>query len=776
MAKIKQLSSLQQPLIFLSVVWLILGFLFVNYKVNDLRYEKYRDIAADMQNRLKSLIKEKQEATLVVSFAIANNQSIRDALTKNTISSLNLDKFSDELSKYTSLQNSWFQLSTHDGKSFYRSWTDKRGDDLTVIRKDIVEMISNPVPTSSISPGLFNLTFKAMVPIFEDKRFIGTIETISSFDSVAKKMRENGYETIILVDKSYKKLLLDPSSKSYIGDYYLANSDINNLHVDIIKNKAMDYVVNQTSYYIDEKHEHLISTYHLHDKQDNELAHFVMFEDLKEIDFSNVTRTKESLMLFVLSVFLFLIGIYYFLYNKKQKEYIQEMNMHLEKKVQTRNQALIKQSKKLEHISQYDSLTKLPNRALLLNKLKKSIEKAKENAHGVTILFLDLDRFKEINDTYSHEVGDVLLKKISDKLKALIDESDTIARFGGDEFTIILNNASETKTMELITNITDAMHDAISVDNLKLHTTFSIGISTFPQDGDSADILLRNADTAMYEAKSSGKNRYQFYNTKMTELAFERVLLESNLRKAIKESEFEAYFQPKIDATTNKVIGLEALIRWRHPELGLIPPAKFIPFAEDIGLIIDIDKWMMRAATTYILECKKEGIPTGKLSINASAKQLEDKHYIDDLKSFIDESGFDTNDLEIEITEGLIMKNTAHVISVLRSIKELGISISIDDFGTGYSSLSYIKRLPIDKLKIDRSFIKDIPQDKDDIAIVRTIIALAKNLSIELIAEGVETQEQVDFLVREGCVNIQGYFYSKPLSADECRDFLIKHI
>lgn len=776
MAKLKHVSSLQRTLMFVSALWLVLGSLFINYKVSDLRYEKYKEISADMQNRLKSLIKEKQEATLVVSFAIANNQTIRDALIKNSVSGLDLDKFSDELSKYTSLQNSWFQLSNHNGISFYRSWTDKRGDDLKAIRKDIIEMIKNPVPTSSISPGLFNLTFKAMVPIFEDDRYIGTVETISNFDSIAKKMQERGYNTLILVDKSHKRLLLDPSSKSYIDNYYLANNYIETEHAEIIKNEALKYVLNQDSYHIDEKQEHLISTYHLYDIQNNSLAYFVMFKDLKEIDFSDLSRTQDSLILFVVSIFLFLLGIYYFLYNKKQKEQIEDINNYLERKVQIRNKALIKQSKKLEHASQYDSLTKLPNRTLLINKLKKSIEKARKNTQKVTILFLDLDRFKEINDTYSHEVGDTLLKKIADKLKRFIDDGDTIARFGGDEFTIILNNADDTKTMELVANITDAMHDAVTVDNLRLHTTFSIGISTFPQDGESADILLRNADTAMFEAKSSGKNRYKFYNTKMTELAFERVLLESNLRKAIKEGEFEAYFQPKIDASTEKVIGLEALIRWRHPELGLIPPAKFIPFAEDIGLIIDIDKWMMRAAAEYVLECKKENIHTGKLSINASAKQLEDKHYIDDLKSFLNESGFDAKDLEIEITEGLIMKNTAHIISVLRSIKDLGISISIDDFGTGYSSLSYIKRLPVDKLKIDRSFIKDIPQDREDIAIVRTIIALAKNLSLELIAEGVETQEQVDFLVREGCVNIQGYFYSKPLSAEECRDFLIRHM
>jgi len=776
MAKSKHASSLQLILMFLSVLWLVLGFLFIYYKTGDLKYEKYKEISTDMQNRLKSLIKEKQEATLVVSFAMANNQTIRDALLKESVSDLDLQRFSDELSKYTSLQNSWFQLSTHEGISFYRSWTEKKGDDLKAIRKDIIEMIKNPVPTSSISPGLFNLTFKAMVPIFENKRFIGTIETISSFDSIAKKMQKKGYDTLILVDKSHKKLLLDPSSKSYIGDYYFANNDIDTQHAEIITNETLKYLRDQTSYHIDEKREHLISTYHLHDNIGNKLAYFVMFKDLKEIDLSDLARTEESLVLFVISIFLFLLGIYYFLYNKKQKEQIEDINTYLERKVQIRNKALIKQSKKLEHASQYDPLTKLPNRTLLIGKLKKSIEKARKNMQNVTILFLDLDRFKEINDTYNHEVGDALLKTIADNLKKLIDESDVIARFGGDEFTIILNNANDAKTMQVIANIADAMHNTITIDNLRLHTTFSIGISTFPQDGNSADILLRNADTAMYEAKSSGKNRYKFYNTKMTELAFERVVLESNLRKAIKDNEFEAYFQPKIDATTEKVIGLEALIRWRHPQLGLIPPAKFIPFAEDIGLIIDIDKWMMRASTAYILKCKKENIETGKLSINASAKQLEDKHYIDYLKSFIDESGVDAKDLEIEITEGLIMKNTAHIISVLKSIQELGISISIDDFGTGYSSLSYIKRLPVDKLKIDRSFIKDIPQDREDVAIVRTIIALAKNLSLELIAEGVETKEQVDFLVKEGCVNIQGYFYSKPLSADECRDFLIRHM
>lgn len=431
---------------------------------------------------------------------------------------------------------------------------------------------------------------------------------------------------------------------------------------------------------------------------------------------------------------------------------------------------------KLEHLFRYDHLTNLPNKLLLLDKIEQSINLADKNGHKVSILFLDLDRFKEINDTYNHEIGDKLLKEISKKLKRFIKKEDTLGRFGGDEFIIILNDSNEAQAIDTVSNIIDVMNEPIIVNSVKLHTTFSIGISIYPDDGDSGDILIRNADTAMYQAKSNGKNRYEFYNKKMTEYALERVLLESNLRNAIKNGEFEVYFQPKIDANVDKVIGLEALIRWNHPELGLIPPIKFIPFAEDIGLIIEIDKWMMRESAMQVLAWKKENILCGKLSINVSAKQLEDDNYVEYLRQKLEIIGLSPADLEIEITEGLIMKHSLHVTSTLNAIRELGISISVDDFGTGYSSLSYLKRLPIDKLKIDRSFVKDLPHDKDDIAIVKTIIALANNLSLELIAEGVETKEQKDFLLREGCPNIQGYFYSKPLKVNECREFLLHYM
>ncbi|ABB45277.1 diguanylate cyclase/phosphodiesterase [Sulfurimonas denitrificans DSM 1251] len=758
-----------KPLILISIIWLVVGFIFITSKVETLKSEKYQNLTTEAHDKLKTLINEKKEALLFVTLPLANDILIKEALAKRNIQRLNLLKFSDNLSKNTSLKGTWFQLISSDGKSFYRSWIDKRDDDLSLIRDDVAEMIRNPHVISSISAGIFDITFKSMVPIYKNDNFIGSIEAISNFDSIDLKMRDAGYEIIFLADKKYKKLLIEPSKKTFISDYYVANSNYNKEHFEIVKTKGITHFLNEMPFHVNEEKNKLISTYHLMGVDDKEIAYFIIFQDLDAIDFSSISRVRDSLIFFLFSFFVFLILLSFYIYFTNERREIQQRNINLQKKVQTA-------ANELEHLSRHDHLTNLPNKTLLIDRLEHSINVASKNGQKVSILFLDLDRFKEINDTYNHEVGDKLLQDISRRLKKLIKEEDTIGRFGGDEFIIILNNSNETQTVEVVTNIMSAMSEPFNVNKVKLHTTFSIGISIFPDDGNSRDILIRNADTAMYEAKSNGKNRYQFYDKKMTELAFERTTLESNLRKAIQNEEFEVYFQPKIDARVDKVIGLEALIRWNHPELGLIPPVKFIPFAENIGLIIEIDRWMMREAAAQVLLWKKENIVCGKLSINVSAKQLEDDNYVEFLSQKINDIGIDPKDLEIEITEGLIMKHSLHVTSTLNAIRELGISISVDDFGTGYSSLSYLKRLPIDKLKIDRSFVKDLPHDKDDIAIVKTIIALANNLSLELIAEGVETKEQRDFLLSEGCHNIQGYFYSKPLKVNECREFLLNYM
>lgn len=758
-----------KPLILISVIWLIVGFIFITSKVETLKSEKYQNLTTEAHDKLKTLINEKKEALLFVTLPMANDTIIKKSLIQRDINNLYLQKISDNLSKNTSLKETWFQLIASDGKSFYRSWIDKRDDDLSLIRDDVIEMIKNPHVISSISAGIFDITFKSMVPIYKNNNFIGSIEAISNFDSIDKKMKNIGYDIIFLADKKYKKLLLNPSKKTFVSDYYIANSNYNKEYLEIVKSKGIAHFISDMPFHINEEENKLISTYHLMGTDDKEIAYFIIFQDLSTIDFSSISRVRDSLIFFLLSIFIFLIILSYYIYFTNERREIQQRNINLQKKVQTT-------ANELEHLSRHDHLTNLPNKLLLIDKLEHSINLASIHEQKVSILFLDLDRFKEINDTYNHEIGDKLLQDISKRLKKLIKEKDTIGRFGGDEFIIILNDSNAAQTVEMVTNVMNTMNEPIIVNNIKLHTTFSIGISIFPDDGNSRDILIRNADTAMYEAKSNGKNRYQFYNKKMTELAFERTTLESNLRKAIKNEEFEVYFQPKIDARVDKVIGLEALIRWNHPELGLIPPVKFIPFAENIGLIIEIDRWMLRESATQVLAWKKENIQCGKLSINVSAKQLEDDNYIKFLSQKISDIGIAPTDLEIEITEGLIMKHSLHVTSTLNAIRALGISISVDDFGTGYSSLSYLKRLPIDKLKIDRSFVKDLPHDKDDIAIVKTIIALANNLSLELIAEGVETKEQRDFLLSEGCPNIQGYFYSKPLKVDECREFLLQYM
>lgn len=758
-----------KPLILISVIWLIVGFIFITSKVETLKSEKYQNLTTEAHDKLKTLINEKKEALLFVTLPMANDTIIKKSLIQRDINNLYLQKISDNLSKNTSLKETWFQLIASDGKSFYRSWIDKRDDDLSLIRDDVIEMIKNPHVISSISAGIFDITFKSMVPIYKNNNFIGSIEAISNFDSIDKKMKNIGYDIIFLADKKYKKLLLNPSKKTFVSDYYIANSNYNKEYLEIVKSKGIAHFISDMPFHINEEKNKLISTYHLMGTDDKEIAYFIIFQDLSTIDFSSISRVRDSLIFFLLSIFIFLIILSYYIYFTNERREIQQRNINLQKKVQTT-------ANELEHLSRHDHLTNLPNKLLLIDKLEHSINLASIHEQKVSILFLDLDRFKEINDTYNHEIGDKLLQDISKRLKKLIKEKDTIGRFGGDEFIIILNDSNAAQTVEMVTNVMNTMNEPIIVNNIKLHTTFSIGISIFPDDGNSRDILIRNADTAMYEAKSNGKNRYQFYNKKMTELAFERTTLESNLRKAIKNEEFEVYFQPKIDARVDKVIGLEALIRWNHPELGLIPPVKFIPFAENIGLIIEIDRWMLRESATQVLAWKKENIQCGKLSINVSAKQLEDDNYIKFLSQKISDIGIAPTDLEIEITEGLIMKHSLHVTSTLNAIRALGISISVDDFGTGYSSLSYLKRLPIDKLKIDRSFVKDLPHDKDDIAIVKTIIALANNLSLELIAEGVETKEQRDFLLSEGCPNIQGYFYSKPLKVDECREFLLQYM
>ena len=422
----------------------------------------------------------------------------------------------------------------------------------------------------------------------------------------------------------------------------------------------------------------------------------------------------------------------------------------------------------LHHQAHHDSLTGLPNRILFNDRLEQSIEKAKRTQTNMAIFFIDLDHFKEINDSLGHAVGDKVLIDVARRLRDVIRVGDTLSRLGGDEFTLLVDNLDQGQDASLLAQkILKVLSKPILIESHELYVSASIGISLFPDDGESVSHLLKYADSAMYKAKNNGRNDFQFYSAEMTELAFQRVVMEGALRTAIKNEELVVYYQPQVDATTNTLTGMEALVRWQHRGKGLIFPDKFIALAESTGLIIELDRYVMKIAMAQVAQWYKEGLNPGRLAMNLAVKQLEKKDLIEVLIALMKETQCKPEYIGLEVTESQIMSNPEEAIITLGKISELGIELAVDDFGTGYSSLSYLKKLPLDKLKIDKIFIKDLPDDEDDAGIVKAVIALADSLNLKVIAEGVETKEQKDFMLEKGCNNIQGYFYSKPVPADE---------
>ncbi|WP_418641254.1 EAL domain-containing protein [Sulfurimonas sp. ST-27] len=759
--------------VLLITVFLTGSYLYVTNKVETLKNEKYFEVSKDMKNELQSLIKEKSEAILLVTLALSANQNIKNALEQKNHSSLYLDNLITTLQRYSSLKNIWIQFIASDGRSIYRSWSDKRGDDLSLVRQDVKQAIHDPKVISTVSTGKFDMTFKAMVPIYERGKFIGIVETIAKFDSISEKMKRSGNDLLIVVDKSYKKQLSEAYSNTFVENYYIVNPFKSNRLLEIVKNSSITKYLDIPEYRVDKEHSLLITAFRLPDLNAKSMGYFIIAKDLRLIDLSDIEQAKNSILEVTLLIFLLIIVLLYYAYNVNYKRFIEEQNEILEQSVEEKTKELELQSNVLRFIAHHDHLTELPNKVLLLDRIEEAIKHYKATGEQLSMFFLDLDSFKDVNDTYGHEVGDELLLEITKRLQKCIKNDDTLARLGGDEFAILHRNTTHFSTINLIESILIQMKKPFNIKNIEIYTTFSIGVALYPQDAKKASQLLRNAETAMYKAKDSGKNTYQFYEKKMTEMALQKIQLDADIRKALKNREFVSYFQPKIDARNGKIVGLEALIRWIHPQKGLINPNDFIPFCEETGLILEIDKYMLTHSIKQILKWQQKGLEFGKVSVNVSTKKIESGNYIEELAYTVERLQFDTALLELEILEGQIMKDPQKSIDILNKIQNLGISVSIDDFGTGYSSLSYLKKLPVNKIKIDRSFITDVPKNKDDVAIVKTIISLAKNLGLQIIAEGVETKEQLDFLVQEGCYDIQGYFFSKPLPVDECEAFII---
>jgi diguanylate cyclase (GGDEF)-like protein len=422
----------------------------------------------------------------------------------------------------------------------------------------------------------------------------------------------------------------------------------------------------------------------------------------------------------------------------------------------------------LSHLARHDFLTGLPNRVMLNDRLAQSITFARRHRKQLAVLFLDLDHFKHINDSLGHTIGDKLLQSVAKCLVTCVRSSDTVSRQGGDEFIVLLSEIERASDAALsAAKILSALMAPHEIAEHHLHIAVSIGISIYPDDGTNAETLIQNADIAMYQAKETGRANFVFFKRDMNVRAVERQSLEGGLRRALKRDEFVLHYQPKVNLKTGMIIGAEALIRWQHPDRGLVPPAQFVPIAEDCGLIVPIGRWVLREACRQARLWLDDGMKAMAIAVNISAVEFRSASFLESVRAVLTETRLDPHCLELELTESVLMREPESAALLLRELKAMGLQLAIDDFGTGYSSLSYLKRFPIDVLKIDQSFVKDMTTDADDAIIVTAVIGMGKSLKQRVIAEGVETREQLDFLRSQRCGEGQGYYFSQPLVAEE---------
>ncbi len=471
-----------------------------------------------------------------------------------------------------------------------------------------------------------------------------------------------------------------------------------------------------------------------------------------------------------------LLGFESFSIKNPLSVYYREI-LHIMSNIISDSLAKIQAEEEINHLAFYDALTGLPNRTLFNNRLTKEIHLAKRTEKLIGVFFIDIDSFKSINDTLGHESGDELLKQVAERLSNTVRKHDTVSRFGGDEFLIMFNNISSIGDITYLADkIMESFKAPIIIKEQEFFITASIGISTFPQDGEDAESLLKNADMAMYISKEQGKNTYTLSTPILKDDILKKIKLTNHLYRALENNELEIYYQPQIDLYTKKIIGLEALLRWNHPEIGRISPQVFIPLAEQTGLINSIGEWVLRTACTQNVAWQTQGFEPLRMAVNLSAEQFKSNSLITKVKDILIETALDPKYLELEITESIAVKGHTNIIQMLNQLKELGVSISIDDFGTEYSSLHRLKMLPIDRIKMDMNFVQSISKSSKDDAIVRIIIQLAQSLELKVIAEGVETKSQLDFLSNQICDEIQGYYYYKPMPAVEIEKILVLKI
>jgi diguanylate cyclase (GGDEF)-like protein len=437
------------------------------------------------------------------------------------------------------------------------------------------------------------------------------------------------------------------------------------------------------------------------------------------------------------------------------------------------NEARLAHALRVEYLAYHDGLTALPNRSLFNKLLSQAISQAHRYDRQLAVAFIDLDRFKQINDTLGHEAGDQLLKEVANRLKGCLRASDTVARLGGDEFVVLLTELSEDQYAATVAQkIITVIAKPFVLMGQDFRVTASIGISTYPKDGRDEQTLTKNADIAMYQAKEDGKNTFQFYSEKLNANSLERLALESSLRHALERNEFQLYYQAKRDIATGQITGMEALLRWQHPDLGTVAPMQFIPVAEETGLIVPIGKWVLQTACLQNVAWQKQGLPRLKIAVNLTARQFSDEHLLRDIAAILKSTGMEASLLELEIHESLLIQDIEKTLRILTDLKTMGLKIAIDDFGTGYSSLATLQRFPLDTIKIDRSYIRGIATQGEDTSLTEAIIAMGNSLSLTVVAQGVETKEQADFLREHACDEFQGFYFNKPMSARQFTELL----
>ncbi len=635
-------------------------------------------------------------------------------------------------------------------------------DDLSGFRKMLVKANETKEAQYGVEVGKYGIFFRAMLPVFKDGVHIGAFDFGVDVKYLISKLSILNINTPVLlvtkksVEPIYKyddnpAHYLDEFTNGYSIVKFDASRDDGVSIVDILDNKIIknsNYIVNVNS--IDYL---LYRGYDMYDYENSSIGHLIFMEKM-DYYMNTIVFVRWVSVLTTILLMVVIIMLMYKLISDYAKEIMIQKDI-------------------LDYRTHHDLLTGLANRVLFNDRLTQAIEMAKRHKNSFALLYIDLDRFKQINDSLGHVIGDEILKIISKRVREVMRKEDTISRLGGDEFAVLAQDLIKGENASaLAQKIISSISEVIHIENHTLYMTSSIGISIYPQDGTEPDNLLKNADAAMFRAKDEGRNNFQYYSADMTQLAFERVVMEASIRKALSNDEFVVYFQPQVDGKTDRIIGMEALVRWEHPEAGVVFPDKFIPLAQETGLILAIDQKVMKSAMVKMAKWYKMGLEPGVLALNLSIKQLSQVDCMDKLLQLMMESGCRPEWLELEVTEGEIMKNPQNAIDVLKKISQIGVKLAVDDFGTGYSSLSYLKRLPIDKLKIDKSFIDGLPYDDEDVSIARAIIALAQSLKLDVIAEGVETKEQRDFLIQNGCSNIQGYYYSKAIPAAQMEEML----